>query len=337
MIKKIAIGLIGLIVILLLIGFALPGTYDLTKSVWINASSESIAEEIDNLERWPAWSYWNTLDPSMETTYGDKKSGQGASYSWKGNSKVGEGKLVITESSPTKISADLFFMQDDNPSKADYLLETSGDSTKLTISFHTEFGMNPIMRWMGLLMFPSEMNKAFDFNLAHLKELAEAKPKFSVSINEVATQVLYYIGINTTMSFENQDAVNKQMEKSFDELYSVCGKAKVDITGPPFCLYTRWDEQKKEMDMICAVPVSADAKLPANYPIRKNEAGFAIKATHHGSYNTMQTTHEDLARYVQYKKLQEQGPVMEVYLTDPTQEPDTSKWITEIYYPIVKK
>jgi effector-binding domain-containing protein len=51
----------------------------------------------------------------------------------------------------------------------------------------------------------------------------------------------------------------------------------------------------------------------------------------------MQTTHEDLARYVQYKKLQEEGPVMEVYITDPTQEPDTSKWITEIYYPIVKK
>lgn len=335
MVKKILLFVVGLIVLLLLIGFVLPRKFELTKSEVINAPADYVFEEINNLERWPNWSYWNTLDPNMEVKYSEQKAGTGASYEWKGNSDVGEGKLAITESKPNEsVACDLFFMQAEEASKAVYQLEPTEGGTKLTMSFDTDFGMNPIMRWMGVAMFPSEMNKAFDYNFSKLKEIAEAKPKFTVTISEERTNPISYIGISTTMSFEDGAAISAQMGKSYGELMGVLQKAKVEIAGAPFCLYPRWDEEKKEMDMICALPVPADAKLPAKYPVMQTTGGHAVKAIHLGDYHKLEDTHNQINQYIQYKKLEIVGAPWEVFITDPEMEKDTTKWVTEVFYPV---
>lgn len=335
MVKKILLFVVGLIVLLLLIGFVLPRKFELTKSEVINAPAEYVFEEINNLERWPDWSYWNTLDPNMEVKYSEQKAGTGASYEWKGNSDVGEGKLAITESKPYEsVACDLFFMQAEEASKAVYQLEPTEGGTKLTMSIDTDFGMNPIMRWMGVVMFPSEMNKAFDYNFSKLKEIAEAKPKFTVTISEEITNPINYIGISTTMSFEDGAAISAQMGKSYGELMGVLQKAKVEIAGAPFCLYPRWDEEKKEMDMVCALPVPAGAKVPAKYPVMQTSGGKAVKAIHLGDYHKLEDTHNQINQYIQYKNLEIVGAPWEVYITDPEMEKDTTKWVTEVFYPI---
>jgi effector-binding domain-containing protein len=335
MVKKILLFVVGLIVVLLLIGFVLPRKFELTKSEVINAPAEYVFEEINNLERWPDWSYWNTLDPNMEVMYSEQKVGTGASYEWKGNSDVGEGKLTITESKPNEsVACDLFFMQAEEASKAVYQLEPTEGGTKLTMSFDTDFGMNPIMRWMGVAMFPSEMNKAFDYNFSKLKEIAEAKPKFTVTISEETINPISYIGISTTMSFEDGAAISAQMGKSYGELMGALQKAKVEIAGAPFCLYPRWDEEKKEMDMVCALPVPPDAKLPAKYPVMQIASGNAVKAIHLGDYNKLEDTHNQINQYIHYKKLEIIGAPWEVFLTDPEMEKDTTKWVTEVFYPV---
>ena len=336
MIKKILIGVLGLIVVLVIIGFVLPGKFEITRSEVINAPSEFVFEEINDLEKWGGWSYWHSLDPNMKITYGQQTSGNDATYEWVGNSSVGEGKLTITESNPTSlITADLFFMQSDEPAKVIYTFEPNGDSTKLTMSFSTDLGMNPLMRWMGTVMFPSEMEKAFDHNLSKLKEIAEAKPKFTVQFSEEATPSLSYVGIAVTaMSTEDIDAMSAHMAKSYGELAMALGKAKVEITGPAFCIIDKWDEATKQTDFTCAFPVAADAKVPAKYAIKQTTSAPAIKATSLGSYNNLGTAHEQMMQYLEYKKLELNGSVLEVYVTDPEMEKDTTKWITEIYYPI---
>ena len=40
--------------------------------------------------------------------------------------------------------------------------------------------------------------------------------------------------------------------------------------------------------------------------------------------------------YLQNKGLTMNGAPMEVYVTDPMLEKDTTKWITEVYYPVIK-
>jgi effector-binding domain-containing protein len=334
MIKKILLGIVGVIVVLLIIGFVLPQKFEITRTAQVNAPADYVFEEVNDLQKWTNWSYWYSLDPKTEMKYGEKKSGIGASYEWK-SEKTGEGKLMVTESTPSaSVAADLFFMEAEEPAKAWYKFEPNEQGTNVTMGFSTDFGMNPIMRWMGVIMFSSEMEKAFDYNLKKLKEVAEGKPKFSVAITEEETVPINYIGISTTMGYEDEKAIAAQMGKSFGELASVLAKARVDMTGPAFALYPMWDEATKQMEMVCAFPVSADAKLPPKYKVMQTSGGKAIKGIHTGDFGKMMATHEEIMKYISLKKLEINGAPSEVYITDPMAEKDTTKWVTEIYYPV---
>ena len=332
MLKKILIGIVGVIVVLLIIGFVLPGKMELSKSITVNAPAGYVFEEINNLENNPKWSYWNNLYKDMKVSYGNVKAGAGAISEWDGE-ESGKGKMTITESIPDKsIKMDLDFMEQ-GTAQSWYTFEPDGEGTKITTGFTSDMGMNPIGRWMGVLMKP-EMEKAFDYNLTKLKEIAEAKPKFSVAITEEETKPIRYVGISTTMSYEDAEAINAQMGKSYGELAGVLGKAKVEMTGPAFALYPKWDEATKQMEMVCAFPVAEGAKLPTKYKVMLTSGGKAVKAIHKGDYNNMMATHEQIVQYITFKKLEPNGAPYEVYITDPTVEKDTAKWVTEIYYPV---
>jgi effector-binding domain-containing protein len=271
----------------------------------------------------------------MEITYGEKTVGTGGTYSWKGNSKVGEGTITITESNPNKsVASDLSFSGSE-PAKALYTLESSGDAQQLTMAIDMNFGMNPLMRWVGFLFMEGEMNKAFDYGLNNVKQRAEAKPKFKSDISETTTEVINYIGIPTgTLNTEDEKTMMAVMEKSYGQLAADVAKAKIQLAGPAFCLVTKWDEAAKQTEMICAFPVAADAKVPAKYKIQQVPAGKVVKAIHKGDYSGLVNAHMEINEYMQSKNLTMAGNPWESYVTDPMTEKDTAMWVTEIYYPI---
>jgi effector-binding domain-containing protein len=121
------------------------------------------------------------------------------------------------------------------------------------------------------------------------------------------------------------------MEKMYGDLFTAMKKAKVE-TGQPLCLFPSYSETS--MDMICALPVDARAKVPTKYKIEQNEGGKAVKAIHQGDYKDLIITHEQINKFMEFKKLELSGAPWEVYVTDPTLEKDTAKWVTEVYYPV---
>jgi effector-binding domain-containing protein len=329
--KKLLFGLLGLIIVLILVGFLLPGKMELSRTARVNAPAAYSFEEVNSLQNWPKWSYWNTLDTTMRVTYGELSAGEGGSYSWT-SENMGAGKLLITESVPfSSIKADLDFMEQ-GTAKSWYTFEPNGDSTNVTMGFSTDFGINPLYRWMGFVMMESEMNKAFDYNLQKIKEIAESKPRFSTEITEDNVQPVSYISISHTMSPQDPNAVSNQMAKMYTTLESILQKAKTLPNGHPFCIFPAYSETS--MDMVCAVPVSPDAKLPSKYPIQQTPGGKVVKAIHKGSYDNLETAHKEIATYIDFKKLEIAGAPWEVYVTDPMAEADTSKWVTEVYYPV---
>jgi effector-binding domain-containing protein len=267
----------------------------------------------------------------MKLTYGEKRMGAGAFYAW-ASQDMGDGKLTITESIPYQsIKADLDFMEQ-GTAKSWYTFEPEGENTKVTMSFSSDMGMNPFMRWIGATVMKREMNKAFDYSLDKIRALAEAKPKFTIAITEEDVEAISYIGLSHTMSPQNPQAISAQMGKMYGELMAVLQKAKIQLKGHPFCIYPSYNEES--MDMICALPIDAKAKLPSKYKIEHTDRGKAIKGIHMGDYAKLETTHEQLMKYLEFKNRNLIGAPWEVYLTDPTTEADTAKWITEIYYPV---
>jgi hypothetical protein len=173
--KKILLGV--LVLLLGFLGFAAsrPDTYRVERSATIEAPAVAVFEQIDDLRAWPAWSPWDKLDPGMEKAYSGPPRGVGSSYSWKGNEKVGEGKLAITESeAPTRVACRLEFIKPfSSVAQTEFRLVPAGTFTTVTWSMQ---GQNNLMgKVFGLFMdMDSAIGADFEKGLASLKQVAEA-------------------------------------------------------------------------------------------------------------------------------------------------------------------
>ena len=98
MLKKILIALVVIVIVFVIIVAMRPADFSISRSATIAAPAETIFANVNNLHKWEAWSPWAKLDPNAKMTYEGSESGAGAGYTWSGNSDVGAGRMVITDS-----------------------------------------------------------------------------------------------------------------------------------------------------------------------------------------------------------------------------------------------
>src|SRR4051794_22338398 len=103
MLKKIIIGVVVMIVVFVVIVALQPAGYQIVRGASISAPPAAVFAQVNDFHNWEAWSPWAKLDSSMKQIYDGAPSGTGAIYSWLGNSKVGEGRMTLTESHPNDL------------------------------------------------------------------------------------------------------------------------------------------------------------------------------------------------------------------------------------------
>lgn len=174
MFKTIAIVLVVVIAGVLAFAATRPDAFRVERSVSIKAGPDKIFPYLDDFNRWAAWSPWEKLDPSMKRSFSGAASGKGAAYAWEGNSKVGAGRMEITDATaPTRLLIKLDFIRPfEGHNTAEYTLEPAGDTTKVTWAM---FGPAPyISKLMGVIVsMDSMIGKDFEAGLANLKAAAE--------------------------------------------------------------------------------------------------------------------------------------------------------------------
>jgi hypothetical protein len=170
-----------IIVAVVLVGFCIvvalqPSGFKITRSTSVSASPATVFAEVNEIKHWQNWSPWEKLDPNMKKTYEGPDAGVGASWSWSGNSKVGEGKSTIVESqAPDRVALRLDFTK---PMKAtnhtEFLFQPQEQGTMVTWTMTGEVGF--IGKMFHLFMDVDKMvGGDFEKGLAHLKSIAEAK------------------------------------------------------------------------------------------------------------------------------------------------------------------
>ena len=174
MFKTIAIVVVVVIAGVLAFAATRPDAFRVERSVSIKAGPDKIFPYLDDFNRWAAWSPWEKLDPSMKRSFSGAASGKGAAYAWEGNSKVGAGRMEITDATaPTRLLIKLDFIRPfEGHNTAEYTLEPAGDTTKVTWAM---FGPAPyISKLIGVFVsMDSMIGKDFEAGLANLKAAAE--------------------------------------------------------------------------------------------------------------------------------------------------------------------
>jgi len=172
MLKKIAIGIVLVLAMLVLVGFLLPSSYHAERSTTIQAPPERVFELVNDLEKNERWSPWMEADPSMKLTYSETTVGQGAWSSWT-SEDMGSGKQTIRESvPPRRIVTDLDFMEQ-GTATGTWTFDPSADGTRVTWAIDGDSGGNLIGRYFGLLM-DKMIGPEFERGLANLKRVAES-------------------------------------------------------------------------------------------------------------------------------------------------------------------
>jgi len=161
----------ALALIFIVTGLVLSNKVDVRRSVEINAPVTSIHKFTDDLKRWPEWSPWLELDPTIATTLGKITQGTGASQSWKGQS--GGGKLTFTTSSPSSgVKYEMQFEGD--PTLYLSGLSYQSDGYKTTVTWYMTGEMKPIIigNYFAQLM-DGFVGDSFTQGLEKLKLIAE--------------------------------------------------------------------------------------------------------------------------------------------------------------------
>lgn len=169
-----------IVVIILVVGLLAyaatrPDDFRIERSARIKAPPEKVFDLINDFKRWNAWSPYEKLDPALKRTLSGEDSGRGAIYAWEGNRKAGQGRMEITESTPSsRIAIDLDFIKPFAASNvAEFTFVPDGEFTTVTWAMS---GPSPfISKLIGVFVNIDKMvGKDFEVGLAQLKAIAES-------------------------------------------------------------------------------------------------------------------------------------------------------------------
>ncbi|MEZ4382946.1 MAG: SRPBCC family protein [Nannocystaceae bacterium] len=173
-IKRILLGLLALVALLLVIGLFLPSTWHVERTVTVAAPPEAIAPLIVEPRQWAQWAAWNNeMDPTMVTEYAGPPSGVGASMRWHGES-MGQGTMVITKVEPGRVEYDMSLEEQGTPAHGQFLLEPAGGATKVTWIDEGDVGWFVPGRYL-IPVLESMLGDHFQIGLDKLRPLAEAR------------------------------------------------------------------------------------------------------------------------------------------------------------------
>ena len=144
---KMAASLAVVLVLLLLGGFLLPGTWSAGASREVAAPPARVFTLLDDLGRWQEWTFW---PEEVAFTRAGPERGVGAARSWDDPS-IGAGTLAITRSEPPALLG--YRVEVDEGAMVTlgtFRLEPTAAGTLVTWSEQGDVGWNPLLAWAAL-------------------------------------------------------------------------------------------------------------------------------------------------------------------------------------------
>lgn len=177
--KRIGLGFFGLLVLLVLVAFLLPGKMHVERSLVIKAGAEPVFNQVNTLKNWEKWSPWHQMDSTMQVSYQGPAAGTGASYSWVGE-QMGTGSLEIRESKPNQQILTALHFGGMGTSYATYTFEPVAEGTKVTWAMDSDAKDAPWTWYVPSKYFSLFMGdllgKDFEKGLNSLKQVVESQP-----------------------------------------------------------------------------------------------------------------------------------------------------------------
>ena len=329
--RKILLALGVLLILLVLISFFLPSKMNIERSLVMKGSPENVFEQINTLKNWEQWSSWHKKDPKINIVYEGPASGKDAKYKWT-SGKVGNGIMTITSSTPYSDVMTKMEFDGNGEGVGNFKIEARGkDSVKVTWTMGSDMGHNPLHKYMGVIM-SSMIKDDFDKGLKSISEIVAKMPApiaITLNIHEQIVKAQNAVTIQQTCKPAEMMGL---FGKIFGELKMFMDKNELKPAGPAFTIYDKYSPQ--EISMRIGMPTDKPGKSEGNVIAVALPDTKTIMTSYQGKYSGLENAYEQMMSYMKKKNITATGAPWEVYKVGPMMEQDSSKLVTEIYFPI---
>jgi effector-binding domain-containing protein len=321
------LGIIVLVAVALvfIIPLFMAETTSVSANINIKASPATVFHQVDKLKNWENWSPFET-DSTIVNTYEGNERGKGAIRHWNGK-KAGSGTITILESEPYNKIVNKLEFGDGSGGEGSWSFNSANDS----LHVNWTITINNLSYPMGRLMSPLMkmiLKPMLEKGLVSLREVSE-KEGYSPDIKIVELPQITTLAIYDSAKISGIGAL---LQTNYGRIMDFIKLRGYQITGAPLAIYHNWDPAGY-IKISAAIPLINNVKGKKDIRKFEIEAGKAVFAKHFGGYDTGKT-HEAIDEFIKDFNLETKDFIWESYITDPSTEPDSSKWQTDIYYPL---
>jgi effector-binding domain-containing protein len=306
---------------------------------------------VNTLVNWEKWSPFSHNDSTLVNSYTGPASGVGSVMSWS-TKKQGSGTMKISESSPlNKIVTELDFGEQ-GTSTAYFKFEEKDGETTVFWGMDVVTGY-PVERVVYALM-KSSMEAVFNKGLQNLKSVSESityKPEKAEMLSSIPllkdgnpgksekSPKLYTLELNDAFVAVLRDSCTsdemaKAMKKDYGQLMNYILKNHKESFGKPATLWYSYDEKTTFGVFEAATPVSDISQGKGNIIVKKMQPNKVIAGLHYGPYENTAYMYQAITEYLKDNNLEEAGGPIEIYLNDPSTEPNPDKLETVIMFQV---
>lgn len=313
----------------------MPVKQTVEKTITIQAPASMVYEQLAKLDNFNKWSVWSQQDSTAKYTFTGTDGTVGAATAWKGDPAIsGEGKIEITALEPGKKVAHSIQFSQPRKAKAASVFTLSENNGLTTLTWNFELATP--RPWNIFNLFYSldkELGKDFESGLATLKTVIEkANGTAPTQAYEVKTMDFPATSFAVVRQKIKWSDIPSFFSQHLPLVYEAGTKANAS-PGTATGLFYEWDVKNQLADMAAAVPVTPGMKSENNIVQVVNlPAAKAIYIDYYGAYDKTMDAYSSLDKYIADKKLTKKMPVIEQYITDPTKEKDTARWLTKIVF-----
>lgn len=313
-----------------------PNNFEVTRIQTINAPAAVVYNNVIDFKNWQSWSSWSESNSYLKISLSEQTKGiNGASF-WE--NEDGVGTLTTTEANAYDSIKQHLEMTDFPSSDVTWSFQTNEDgSTKVTSSFsanNLSFGFKINAVLYGTM--EKKLGPHFERSLQKLDSIVVTDmKKYHIDINGFTQHSGGYYIYNTASC--KIDNLKENINKMMPIIKNYAAENNIAIDGFPFVNYHKFDEENNAVMFSCCLPTTSRVITTENDILTgKLDPFTTLKTTLTGNHSYLFETWEMAMEYIKSSnnETDENGPMLETFVTDESNSPNPADWKTEIYIAI---
>jgi Polyketide cyclase / dehydrase and lipid transport len=171
--KRIAIASVAVLLLVLGIGYLLPGAWQVERTVVIRAPAAAIFPHLNSLKQWHDWTVWTRQQPDLQIEYSGPDAGVGATSRWRTQDERAVMKIMQSQRN-SLVAYSVLFNAGASRTDGNLTLVSEADGTRVVWRAAGDIGRGPVSGYLALLEGRRHGND-FDDSLELLKHKIETK------------------------------------------------------------------------------------------------------------------------------------------------------------------